>query len=71
MFIPRAPSDTAFTGICPFHGDCLEGSLPGRLIAARWGQDAQTLPDDHQPGTGRGYLAKAAATCSASFPRSA
>lgn len=62
MFIPRAPSDTAFTGICPFHGDCLEGLASGPAIAARWGQDAQTLPDDHQAWElEAGYLAKAAA----------
>ncbi|MFD1787851.1 ROK family protein [Sphingomonas floccifaciens] len=47
--LPRAPGDEAFPGICPYHGDCLEGLACGPAIAARWGVAGETLPPDH-PG---------------------
>lgn len=45
----RHPDDQGFGGICPFHGDCLEGLASGPAIAARWGQSLSHLPSDH-PG---------------------
>ena len=47
MRLPHDWSADPFPGLCPYHGDCLEGLAAGPAIQARWGQPAQALPDDH------------------------
>jgi len=45
--LPRDKEIDTFEGICPFHGDCLEGLASGKAVGARWGRPAQELPADH------------------------
>jgi len=46
--IPHDLSRDPFAGVCPFHGDCLEGLASGPAIEARWGKPARELRPDHQ-----------------------
>jgi fructokinase len=45
--LPRNPQEDPFGGLCPYHGDCLEGLASGPAIQARWGLPGQKLPPDH------------------------
>ena len=45
--IPHDFQKDPFPGICPYHGDCLEGLASGPAIEKRWGRRAETLPDTH------------------------
>jgi fructokinase len=47
IYVRRHPADMAFAGVCPFHGDCLEGLACGPAILARTGQSlSQAHVDD-------------------------
>ncbi|MBB3113962.1 fructokinase [Paenibacillus phyllosphaerae] len=43
----RHPEDD-FAGVCPYHGDCLEGMAAGPALEARWKVKGHELPVDHQ-----------------------
>ena len=56
--IPHDRSADDFDGVCPYHGDCLEGLASGPAIERRWGQRPDLLPDDHPAwDLEAGYLA--------------
>lgn len=44
--VPRLPGDD-WTGVCPFHGACVEGLASGPAIAARTGVKGEALGEDH------------------------
>ncbi len=61
--VRRDPRDAQFRGVCPFHGDCLEGLASGPAIVARWGAPMSALPVGHAgPDIIGGYLGQLAAT---------
>ncbi len=45
--LPHDLENDNFQGVCPFHGDCFEGLASGFAMQRRWGQKAETLPQDH------------------------
>jgi fructokinase len=65
MFVPRHPSDS-FEGVCPAHGDCLEGLASGPAVARRWNEAPASLPTDHPAWELESYyLAEAVANLTA------
>lgn len=60
--VRRDPRDLDFPGVCPFHGDCLEGLASGPAIRARWGAVLESLPPGHAAWSiVGGYLGQLAA----------
>jgi fructokinase len=47
MLVPHDWSRDPFSGVCPYHGDCLEGLASGPAIEARWGEAPEALPLEH------------------------
>ncbi len=47
MRIPHDREQDPFDGVCPHHGDCLEGLATGPAIERRWGKRGSDLPPDH------------------------
>jgi fructokinase len=45
--VPHDRERDPFPGLCPAHGDCLEGLSSGPAIAARWRSSGDALPEDH------------------------
>jgi fructokinase len=49
--LPHDSNEDPFEGLCPFHGDCLEGMASGPAMKARWGKPASELPPEHPAWT--------------------
>lgn len=43
----RIPNPDRVEGVCPFHGDCLEGLASGPALERRWKKRAEELAPDH------------------------
>jgi fructokinase len=46
MRIPHDLARDPFVGVCPYHGDCLEGLASGEAIRQRWGRPGEELSGD-------------------------
>lgn len=57
----RRARDDDWPGVCPYHGDCLEGLASGPAIIARWGHDLSQAGAAQVPQVA-GYLAHLAAS---------
>jgi len=60
---PRRAAGDNFPGICPYHGDCLEGLASGAAIFARGGRHLANLPEgDPLPAIIADYIAQLCCT---------
>jgi fructokinase len=57
MRIPHDRERDPFAGICPYHGDCLEGLASGEALRARWGRAAEDSVDEQVWDLEAEYLA--------------
>jgi len=56
LLVRRHPQEPpSFKGVCPFHGDCLEGMASGPAMRERWSLPAESLPEDHLAWTLEAY----------------
>jgi fructokinase len=59
--LKRHPDDMDFKGVCPYHGDCLEGLVAGPTFDARLGKKGKDVPlTDHTWDILAYYIAQAA-----------
>jgi fructokinase len=65
MFVPHDKTSDPFPGVCPYHGDCLEGLASGPALQKRWNiKTPSNLPPDHPAWELEAkYLALAFANC--------
>lgn len=45
--LPHNLQKDPFQGVCPYHGDCLEGLASGLSMSKRWGQNPELIPASH------------------------
>lgn len=68
IHVKRHPDDMDFKGICPFHGDCLEGLVSGPTFDARLGKKGKDVPlTDHVWDIMAYYVAQAALNATLMF----
>ncbi|MBU2879216.1 MULTISPECIES: ROK family protein [Aliiglaciecola] len=62
------PAPEGIKGVCPFHGNCVEGLASGKAMSDIWGTPAETLADDHRAWDVQGQvLAKLAHNLTISY----
>lgn len=59
MLIPHEPFNDTFKGVCPLHGDCLEGIASGPALEQRWAKKAEYITDESAWDLEAMYLARA------------
>jgi fructokinase len=47
LSLRKRPEHDGFSGVCPYHGDCVEGLASGPAIIAAWGASLVDLPIGH------------------------
>jgi fructokinase len=57
MRIPHDRERDPFDGVCPYHGDCLEGLASGEAIRARWGAPPEDNGDERVWSLEADYIA--------------